>query len=371
MMREGTSALTADALAREFAGMGGQLGISVGPDTTSISSDVLADHVAKAVQLISSVAQQPRFPESELARVKANMVRDLAIRKSTPQAVAEEKFAELLYGDHPYGRVFPTEAMLKGYTLDQVRAFHSLYFGPQRARLYIAGVFDAASVESAVRQNFAGWKPGGAGAAPAKPAAKSGGFALLERAGAPQSTVKLGLGVPDPTHADWIPLEVTDSLLGGSFASRITSNIREQKGYTYSPYSSLENHPAVAHWVETADVTTKVTGASLKEIFFEIDRLRKEPPSDKELQGIKNNLAGLFVVRNASRGGVINQLAYVDQHRLGDQYLAGYVKKVMSVTPDDVRRVANQYLVPEKMTLVVVGDTKTVRSQVAPYGKGR
>jgi zinc protease len=114
-------------------------------------------------------------------------------------------------------------------------------------------------------------------------------------------------------------------------------------------------------------VTTNVTGASLKEIFFEIDRLRKEVPPAAELQGIKNNLAGIFVVQNASRAGVLSRLVFVDQYKLGDQYLSSYVKRVMSVTPDDVRRIANQYLAPDKMTLVVVGDTKTVKEQVAPY----
>ena len=369
MLEEGTTALTADALAREFAAMGGQLGIGVGQDTTSISTDVLADHAARAVQLIADVVGHPRLPESELARVKANMVRDLAIRKSSPQSVAEEKFSELLYGDHPYGRVFPSEAMLSGYTLDQVRTFHRDHFTAGRARLYIAGVFDAAAMEANVRKAFDAWPRGATVASPAKPGARSGGFALIDRAGAPQSTVMLGLKVPDPSHADWVALEVTDSLLGGSFASRITANIREQKGYTYSPSSALDSHPGDARWYEAADVTTNVTGPSIKEIFFEIDRLRKDAPTAAELQGIKNNLAGVFVVQNASRSGVLSRLAFVDQHGLGDQYLASYVKRVMAVTPDDVRRVANQYLTPDTMTLVVVGDTKSVQDQLVPWSK--
>jgi zinc protease len=371
MLDEGTATLSADALAREFAAMGGQLGVSVGPDTTSVSADVLSDHGTRAVQLIAEVAQRPLLPESEIARVKANMVRDLAIRKSSPQALAQEKFAELLYGDHPYGRVFPTEAMLKGYTIEQVRAFHREHFGAGRSRLYVAGVFDSAAMEASIRKAFEGWAKSPAADVPKPSTTGPVRFALLDRAGAPQSTVMLGLRVPDPTHADWIGLEVTDSLLGGSFASRITANIREQKGYTYSPFSQLDAHPGDANWVETADVTTNVTGPSLKEIFFEIDRLRKEAPPADELQGIKNNLAGVFVVQNASRAGVIGRLAFVDQHRLGDQYNATYVKRVMAVTPEDVRRIANQYLVPEKMTLVVLGDTKTVKDQVTPWSKGR
>jgi predicted Zn-dependent peptidase len=224
-------------------------------------------------------------------------------------------------------------------------------------------------MEACIRKAFDPWARSAAATRPAKPAARSGGFALIDRAGAPQSTVMLGLKVADPSHADWVALEVTDSLLGGSFASRITANIREQKGYTYSPYSALDSHPGDARWYEAADVTTNVTGPSLKEIFVEIERLRKEAPSAVELQGIKNNLAGVFVVQNASRSGVLGRLAFVDQHGLGDQYLASYVKRVMAVTPDDVRRIANQYLAPDRMTLVVVGDTKTVQEQVAPWSK--
>jgi zinc protease len=369
MMREGTIALTADALAREFAAMGGQLAVDVSADTTSISADVLSDHGADAVRLIADVAQRPRLADSELARVKSNLLRNLAIQKSTPQAVAREKFAELVYGDHPYGRVFPQEAQLSAYTNEQVRGFHRARFSAGRARVYVAGVFDAASMEKAIRQAFDGWTRGTAAEPPKVPAPGETRFALLDRAGAPQSTVLLGLRVPSPSHQDWVALQVTDGLLGGAFASRITANIREQKGYTYSPFSTVSAHRGSAYWVETADVTTNVTGASIKEILFEIDRLRREAPPADELRGIQNNLAGIFVVQNASRNGVIGRLAFVDLHGLGDDYLSGYVKRVMAVTPADVQRIAQQYLAPDKMTLVVVGDVKTVKEQVTPWAK--
>jgi zinc protease len=367
MMREGTTTQAADVVAQAFAAMGGELGISVGPDTTSISTEVLSERAADAVRLLADVAQRPRLPDSELERVKGNLLRNLAIAKSSPQAIAQERFSKLLYGEHPYGRVFPTEATLKGYTLDQVRTFQKNHYGATRARLYLAGVFDGAALETAVTQAFEGWTGGKASDPPALPASAGRQFALIDRAEAPQSTVMLGLRVPTASHKDWVALEVTDALLGGAFASRITTNIRELKGYTYSPFSALDAHPGQASWVETADVTTNVTGASLKEIFFEIDRLRKEAPSAAELQGMKNNLAGVFVVQNASRTGVISRLNFADTHKLGPDYLGSYVKRVMGVTPEDVRRIANEYLTPDKMSLVVVGDEKTVKSQVTQW----
>ncbi|RPJ82606.1 MAG: insulinase family protein [Acidobacteria bacterium] len=368
MLREGTTARQADALAREFAGMGGELTVGVGPDRTNITTDVLTERGADAARLIAEVARQPLLPPSELARVKAGLARDLAIQKSTPQAQAQERFHQAIYGEHPYGRLFPTEEMLGGYTIEQVRAFHQARFAPSVSRLYVAGVFDAAAMERAVRDAFGSWEAGKETSAAPPPSRKpERQFALLDRPEAPQSTLYLGLRVPDPSHADWIPLQVTDSLRGGAFGSRITTNIREQKGYTYSPFSSVNPHARDAHWAQVADVTSSVTGAALKEIFAEIDRLRGEPPSPEELQGIKNNLAGTFVVRNSSRQGVISQLAFVDLHGLGDDYLANYVKRVMAVTPGDVRRVASDYLKPEQMALVVVGDKKSVEAQVAPW----
>ena len=369
LMREGTTTESADAVARSFASMGGELGISVGPDTTSISTEVLSERAADAVRKLADVVQHPKLPDTELERVKGNLLRNLAIQKSSPQALAQEKFLQLLYGDHPYGRVFPTEAVLKGYTLDQVRNFYTNHYGAARARLYVAGVYDAAAVESAIKQAFEGWAGAKAGDPPAVPPSAGRQFALIDRADAPQSTVMVGLRVPTASHKDWIALEVTDALLGGAFGSRITTNIRELKGYTYSPFSQLESHPGQADWVETADVTTNVTGASLKEIFFEIDKLRKEAPSPAELKGIQNNLAGIFVVQNASRNGVIGRLAFVDQHKLGPDYLTNYVKRVMAVTPEEVRRIASEYLTPDKMALVVVGDEKTVKPQVTQWAQ--
>jgi predicted Zn-dependent peptidase len=366
MMQEGTTALSADELARKFAAMGGELAIAVGADRTNIATEVLADSGPEALALLADVAEHPRLPGADLARIKATLARDLAVQKSTPQSIANERFAALLYGDHPYGRIFPTDAMLAGYTLDDVQRFYKEHFGPRRARLYVAGVFDAGAMEKAVRAAFGSWT-GADPKPPPLPASRPRGFDLIDRAGAPQSTVLLGLRVPDPSSHDWVALEVTDSLLGGSFASRITSNIREQKGYTYSPSSVISASPKVAHWVESADITTEATGAALKEIFAEIDRLRKEPPSADELRGIQNNLAGVFLVQNASRRGVISRLSFVDQHGLGDEYLATYVKRVMAVTPQDVQRIAKEYLVSERMTLVVVGDSKTVRDQLSPW----
>ena len=175
--------------------------------------------------------------------------------------------------------------------------------------------------------------------------------------------------MPGPTDADNIPLIVTNALLGGSFGSRIIANIREQKGYAYSPYSQISRRYHDAYWVEVADVTTQYTGASLKEIFGEIDRLAGEAPADAELKGIETYLSGIFVIQNSSPSALIGQLRYVNLQGLGKDYLSTYVQKVNAVTPAQVQAATKKYIRPGDMTIVVVGDKSKISDQLKPYEK--
>ncbi|HLM00304.1 MAG TPA: insulinase family protein, partial [Pyrinomonadaceae bacterium] len=168
---------------------------------------------------------------------------------------------------------------------------------------------------------------------------------------------------------DFVKFTVMDSLLGSSFGSRITSNIRENKGYTYSPGSFVWNRFKTGYWIESADVTTESTGASIKEILYEIERLRKEPPSETELNGIKNYLVGIYVLQNSTRTGVIAQLESMNYNELDKNYLDTYVQKLVAVTPKDVQEMANKYLQENRMTIVVVGDKSKIAEQIKPYEK--
>ena len=369
LIREGSATRNATQISKAAARMGGSLGISVGGDSTTIGGDVLSEFGAEMVDLVADVVRNPAFPESELARLKANMSRDLAVSLSQPQQVALQKFRAVLYGDHPTGRVFPTDDMIKGFTLEQVRGFYTSTYGAGRSRLYVVGRFDQARVEAAIRKAFDGWTKGTPASATRPSPKTTRAVHVVDRPGAPQSTIVLGVPAVDPTHEDFVALTVMDSLLGGAFASRITRNIREDKGYTYSPYSELSTRYRDTYWAQNADVTTAQTGASLKEIFAEIDRLQAEPPSQEELAGIQNYLAGTYILQNSSRGGITAQLRFVDLHGLPATYPNTYVKQVMAVTPQRVREVARKYLNDEQATIVVVGDRKTIEEQLKPFGR--
>jgi zinc protease len=369
LMKEGTTTRTAEEVARQAAGMGGSISIGVGSDQTSIGGSVLSEFGADFVALVSDVMRNPRFPESELSRLKNDRIRDLSIALTDPSQLARARFNKVLYPDHPYGRFFPTEEMVRGYTIDQIKAFYAHNFGAARTHIFVAGKFDQDNMESAIRKSFGDWSRGAEPVSNVPHPVSTRSIYIIDRPGAPQSTVYLGLPVADPTQGDYKALLVTDALLGGSFASRITTNIREQKGYTYSPFSSVSSRCHDAFWAEFASVTTAVTGPSLKEIFYEIDRLQKTPPSEEELKGIQNYLAGVFVLRNSSPGGIIGQLAFLDLQGLPDSYLTNYVKDVYAVTPEQVQEITRKYLRPEDMVIVIAGDRKQIEKQVAPFGK--
>jgi predicted Zn-dependent peptidase len=370
LLVEGTKSRTAIEISTAAARMGGSLEVGVGAETTQVGGGVLSEFAPHMVRLVADVVRHPAFPESELARIKNDRQRQLSIARSQSQQQAAERFRAVLYGAaHPFGRVFPTPEMIEGYSLEDVRAFYEAGFGPKRARLYVVGRFDPDPVRSAVQEAFGDWT----GAAPARVEAPSPratrSLSIVDRPDAVQTTLMLGLPVPDPSSPDYVKLSVTNSLLGGYFSSRITTNIREDKGYTYSPFSQISSRRGDAYWVQNADVSTEVTAPALKEIFFEIDRLQDEAPSKEELAAVQSYMAGVFVLRNSSRAGIINQLEFLVRHGLPDDYLRRYVDNVLSVTPTEVQGMTVKYIRDADMTIVAVGDRKTIEGDLAPFAE--
>jgi len=368
LLLQGTATRNATQLAESAARLGGALAAVVHEDETSLDIECLGDSTAEAVRLVAEVARTPTFPASELDRLRGDFLRQLSIVRSQPQPLADEAFARAIYGDHPYGRVLPVPAEVEKFTLDQARRLWTRYAGPNRAHLYVVGRFDPAAVRSTIEEAFGGWKKAQGGPRP-KPTARGGKRVfLVDRPGAVQSTIRFGLPAVAPTSPDYIPLVVTDTLLGGNLGSRITANIREKHGYTYSPRSAIAVHPGVGTWAETADVTTKDTAAALQEVVKEIERLRNEPPTAEELDGVEKYVSGTFVIRNSSRAGIVAQLRFVDLHGLPADWLRTFVQRVQAVTPADVTRVTRKYLDPGRMTLAVVGDRKEVEGSLKPFG---
>ncbi len=364
LMQEGSTSRTAQQIADEVAGMGGNLNIGVGPHTTSLSTSVLYEFVPDAIELMADVLRNPKWPEEELDRLKNDMKRSLAVQLSRPRAQAMRDFYATLYPDHSYGRVFPGESQIDSYTTSDIQNFYDMNFGAQRTTIYVAGNFDKSAVKDAVENAMSDWQEGQAAEYPVAQAVTSNKIQIIDRPGAPQSTIYFGLPVPDPSHPDYLALDVTNSILGGSFASRITSNIREDKGYTYSPTSVLAANYKTGLWYEMADVTTEHTGASIAEIKKEIERLQEEPPSAEELDGIINYESGIFVLQNSTPRGIIGQLIFLDTHELDESFLKNKVANMLAVSPEKVSELTRKYIKPENMTLIVVGDKEKIEDQI-------
>lgn len=363
MMGEGSDGKTASALALEAARMGGDINIGVGLDQTNVTMDVLSETVPDAIGLIAGVLQRPNFPEAEFGRIQQNRLRNISISSTQPGPMAQNAFTKAIYPGHPYARAtLPDAEEFAALTLDDAKAFHAENFGAQRTHLYIVGQFDRRAVRRAINDNFRRWDAGPEALelTPAMPAETT--VALIDRPSAVQSTIRLGKRVP--AIDETIDLEAADTILGGYFSSRITRNIREDKGYTYSPNSAISTELNAAYWRQNADITSEATGPALAEIVKEIRGLQDAPPPEAELRGIKNYLNGIFVLQLASRAGVAGRLSFVNLHGLGTDYLENYVSTVEALTSEDVQSAAATHLKIDEMSLVVVGDLASVRSQL-------
>lgn len=364
MLKEGTTTRSAGDIARMAAGMGGALNVGAGAEQTSVGISVLSEHAAAAAGLVADVLRNPRFPESELPRVIANFERSLSVARSEPDSVAGEALAKLVYGDHPFGHVLPAPGQLESYDIAAVRGFYQRNFGAGRTHIYVAGRYDRAALEAALRRAFGDWREG---APPSDLPAKASDvlqLQLIDRPGAPQSSLRMAVAVPDPATALYFPTTLTNSLLGGTFTSRITSNLREDKGYSYSPDSSISARRGGALWVMSAEITAQHTAAAITEIFREIERLQREPPAADELDAIKRYRAGLFVIGNSSPNGVLGQLAFIDLHGLPPEFLTHWVANMYAVTPQQVTQIAQRFILPARMTIVIVGDLKKIGDSV-------
>mgnify|MGYP000114839669 CR=1 FL=1 len=251
-----------------------------------------------------------------------------------------------------------------------LRAAHRRRMVPDGSLLVLVGDLSPARTLDRVEAALGDWSAdGSATQVPKVPAMEPGPLLLVDRPGAVQSNLRVGGPAPSRTDPAYAAAELANALFGGYFSSRLVRNIREDKGYTYSPFSQISSRYRDAYWAQNADVTTKDTGASLKEIFAEIDRLQAEPPSAEELKGIQNYVAGSFVLQNSSRAGIIGPLAFLDLHGLPATSLTEFVQKVHAVTPAKVQELAQKHIADDKAIIVLVGDRKVIEAQVKAFGE--
>jgi len=365
-MFAGTAEADRMALAERLQELGTSVARTTDPDMVLLSAAVHTDQLGELLAVLAQVLTGATYPDDEVAAERERLLQKLRMARSQAGVRARETLHRHLFGEHPYAIDLPELADVAEVTAADLRALHAERVAPAGSILVLVGDLDpAAALDEAVAR-LAGWTRDAPPAEPlsATPPLVADPSVMIHRPGSVQSSIRIGgpaLRRDDPKYA---ALQLTNLLYGGYFSSRLVANIREDKGYTYSPGSFINVYKKSAVWMEIADVTSNVTGASLTEIFKEIDRLRTEPPTEQELDGIKNNLAGVFTVQNSSRGGLIGQMSFVNLHGLGPDYLTSYVKNVMAVSPADVKATAEKYLDPSKISIAIVGDKRSAEKQL-------
>ena len=277
----------------------------------------------------------------------------------------------MLFGAHPYAQVSPSEEQVAAYKRVDLQSVYREIYTPENALLMLVGDFDPPALLKTVEKVFGDWtgkKPAAKEAVtPPKPRGRR--VYLVHNPGSVQTQILAGCHAITRKHPDWLRLGLTNSLYGGAFNSRLVMNIREDKGYTYSPRSGVMPLRQHGYFSVSAAVRNDVVAASLTEIFYEIDRLRSMPVPAAELADAQNYLTGVFSMGLATQEGLLSQFSTVELNELPADYLETYRERVKALTAEDLLATARKYFDSANMQIVVVGDRAQIEEQARLFGE--
>jgi zinc protease len=371
LMPEGTESKTSRELADEIARMGASLSAGANSDFTIVAASALNKFNDEILDLMAEVVLEPSFPEHEVELAKQNTKESLRQQRAQPSFLASEMVSRVMFGEHPYAVVAPTPESIDRSTRDEFVKFHRDKLVPNNAVMVIAGDIRYEHILKRVESLFSTGKKGEGIVAnfPAPPVRTKRTAYLIDRPGSAQSNIVIANSGINRTNPDYFPMILMHTVLGANASSRLFMNLREEKGYTYGAYSSLDARRSAGTFRASAEVRTPVTGDSLREFFYELDRIGREPVSPKEIADAKSYLTGVFPIRLETQEGLIDQLVQIKMLNLPDDYLQRYRERVQAVTIEEIQRVAQKYIKPDDAALIVVGDGSLVLEQIRPYCK--
>jgi len=369
LLPEGTESKTSRQIADEVARMGASLNAGANSDYTIVAASALSRFKDAIVDLMAEVVMQPSFPEKEVELAKQNTKESLRQQRAQPSFLATEMVSRVMFGDHPYGVVAPTPESIDRSTRHHFVEFHKNNFAPNNVVLIIVGDVKFDNILPRVEALFGSWSRGKELVSnfPPPPTRTKRTAYLVDRPSSAQSNIVIANTGINRTSSDYFPMLLMHTVLGATASSRLFMNLREEKGYTYGAYSNLDARRTAGTFRVTAEVRTAVTGDSLKEFFFELDRIRDDRVSEKEINDAKSYLTGVFPIRLETQEGLIDQLVQIKMLNLPDDYLQTYRDHVQAVTLEDIQRVATTYVRPDEAAIVVVGDGAKVVEQIQPY----
>ena len=368
---QGTKARTARQIAQELQAAGGDLSASARKDFIEVSTAVLASKMDVGITVLSDILQNATFPDAEVVLAKRNLEDSLKQSESEPSFLARRAMGKVLFADHPYHVTSATQESVAASTPSELRRIFAQRFRPDRVVLAVVGDFEDAKMMDAIKSKFGAWKAPAEPpiAAPVRPSGTpEHAVFVVPRPGSVQTTIELGSFGPLRGDPDYEAAEVANAIYGGTFSSRLVSNIREDKGYTYSPYSYLSPYRVAGVLITHADVRNEVTAPTLNEISYELNRLTTTTPTDAELSKAKRYLVGSEAIQLQSRTALSGQLAGIWVDGLPPEQIGIYGQKVANTAIPDVQAAAKKYFPAFRTAIVAVGEEKVIREALEPLG---
>jgi zinc protease len=370
VVRTGTAKRMSRQIEEDLRRIGADLSSAAGMDTSAISFAGLSEFAEPLLGLVNELAREAAFPEPEFERERRQKLEEVKLERTQPGFLASERLRKVLFGAHPYAQVSPSEQQVAAYKREDLQTVYRESYAPGNGLLLMVGDFDPQAMLKSIEKIFGTWtgkKPESRmAAAPANPRGRR--VYLVHVPGAVQTQILAGCHAITRKHPDWVKLGLTNSMYGGAFNSRLVMNIREDKGYTYSPRSGVSALRQHGYFSVSAAVRNDVVAASLTEIFYEMDKLRSLPVPEAELADAQNYLSGVFSMGLATQDGLLSQFSTVALNELPDDYLETYRQKVRALSPEDLLATARKYLDSANVQIVVVGDRSQIESQAQIFG---
>ena len=353
----GTESMDQAELAERIQDLGGSLQVHQDEDRLFLHAAALSAAEEDLYRLLAEVVEEPAFPAAALATEKAKLLEGLRMARATAQFPAAETLQGLIYGSHPYGRRAPSDSAVRGASRRALLDLHRLTFTPRGAQITVVGAVEPRRTMALLRRAFSAWSgPRRVPAVPAVRPLRGEEVTFIPRPDSVQTVVMMGVSGPGQGHPDHLPLTVATAVLGGGFSSRMMNNLREDKGYTYSPHARVENHLRDGLAVASMEVRNEVTGAAFAELLHELARLCTTDVTAGELETTKSYMTGSRVIMLQTQAGLASALAQVRARGLDHRYLEQYSSQLQRTKASDVREAAARYLAPTAMTTVMVGD---------------
>lgn len=358
-------------VAERVQDLGASLSAAADPDRFLVAGSVLAASLEELLELLAGALITPQYDEGELAGRKARMIPQLTMARSRASTRSRETLRGHLFGNHPYARELPDAADVGAVTAATLRALHERRLVPAGSILILVGDLDPEQAIMMAERVMSGWSRSAEAADQLPclpPVAPAGVSRLFHRPGSVQSSIRIGgpgVGRDDPRFA---ALQLANLIYGGYFSSRLVENIREQKGYTYSPRSGIEHGAAGSTLVAEADVATRHTAPALLEMWYELGRLSTLRPTDEELENARHYAAGTLAMSIATQAGLAGTLTTLLGDGLDLTWVREHPARLARVTARDIYDLGVYLLAPNLLAAVVIGDAAQCAEPLKAFG---